>query len=104
MSQSGGTQILVEVTPEQQKTITEQADQLGIPQSELLIEAVEVLAPQDGEMSLLTLLDEVEASTRSAGKAIDEALTFVASSNERIASMEAGAQQADMNVSSHVNS
>ncbi|GJH13096.1 hypothetical protein CBA19CS22_32880 [Caballeronia novacaledonica] len=81
--------IVVQVTAVQKRAITSTAERLGLPVSELMRRAAQDFKPvNDDEQDILALVDRVNASTKEANDALDDALAFIAESNERIAAME----------------
>ena len=84
--------IVVRVTPVQRRAIARAAKRLGLNVSELMRQAVKGFTPSDDEEKINALIRHVNASTKEANDALDDALSFVAESNERIAAMAAGKQ------------
>ena len=82
--------IVVQVTVGQKRAITQTAKRLGLNVSELMRQAVQGFTPSDDEQEILALVDRVNASTKEANSALDDALSFVAESNKRIASILGG--------------
>jgi hypothetical protein len=82
--------IVVQVTTGQKRAITQTAKRLGLNVSELMRQAVQGFTPSDDEQEILALVDRVNASTKEANSALDDALSFVAESNKRIASILGG--------------
>ena len=82
--------IVVQVTRGQKRAITQTAKRLGLNVSELMRQAVQGFTPSDDEQEILALVDRVNASTKEANSALDDALSFVAESNKRIASILGG--------------
>lgn len=79
--------IVVQVTAAQKKAITGTAKRLGLNVSELMRQSAEGFTPSGDEQEILALVDRVNASTKEANDALDDALSFVAQSNKRIAAM-----------------
>jgi phosphate uptake regulator len=82
--------IVVQVTTGQKRAITQTAKRLGLNVSELMRQAVQGFTPSDDEQEILALVDRVNVSTKEANSALDDALSFVAESNKRIASLVGG--------------
>ena len=82
--------IVVQVTAGQKRAITQTAKRLGLNVSELMRQAVQGFTPSDDEQEILALVDRVNVSTKEANSALDDALSFVAESNKRIASILGG--------------
>ena len=58
--------------------------------SELMRQAAQGFTPSDDEQEINALIERVNASTKEANDALDDALSFVAESNKRIAAMAEG--------------
>jgi hypothetical protein len=58
--------------------------------SELMRQAVQGFTPSDDQQGIHALIERVNASTKEANEALDDALSFVAESNKRIAAMTEG--------------
>lgn len=84
--------IVVQVTAAQKKAISGTAKRLGLNVSELMRQSAQGFTPSEDEQEILALVDRVNASTKEANDALDDALSFVAESNKRIAAM-AGSKQ-----------
>ena len=82
--------IVVRVTPAQKRAIASTAKRLGLNVSELMRQAAQGFTPSDDEEKINALIRHVNASTKEANDALDDALSFVAASNKRIAAMAAG--------------
>jgi hypothetical protein len=82
--------IFVGVTPAQKRAIASTAKRLGLNASGLMWKAVQGITPSDDEENINALIQHVNASTKEASVALDDALSFVAASNERIAAMTGG--------------
>lgn len=76
--------IVVQVTPAQKKAIAGTAKRLGMNVSELMRQSALGFTPSDDEDEILALVERVNASTKEASDALDDALSFVAESNKRI--------------------
>jgi hypothetical protein len=84
--------IVVQVTPSQKRAIGSTAKRLGLNVSELIRQAAERFTPAEDEQEVYALIDRVNTSTQEANDALDDALSFVAESNKRIAAMTKGAR------------
>jgi hypothetical protein len=84
---AGTERIVVQVTPDQKRAIASTAKRLGVDVSELMRQAVEGITLSDDEEGTNALILRVNASAKEANDALDDALSFVAKSNERIAAM-----------------
>jgi hypothetical protein len=82
--------IVVQVTPVQKRAIASTAKRLGLNVSELMRQAAQGFTPSDDEEDINALIWRVNASTQEANDALDDALSFVAESNKRIAAMMGG--------------
>jgi hypothetical protein len=82
--------IVVMVTPHEKKEISLTAKRFGINVSELVRRSVRGFQPPQEETELEALLARVNASTKEANVALDDALRFVQESNRRIDAMPAG--------------
>jgi hypothetical protein len=82
--------IVVQVTRLQKQAIGRTAKRLGLNVSELMRQAALSFTPSDDEQEILALVDRVNASTKEASDALDDALAYVAESNRRIAAMAGG--------------
>ena len=79
--------IVVQVTTVQKRAIAQTAKRLGLNVSELMRQAAQGFTPSDDEEEILALVERVNASTKEASEALDDALAFVAESNRRIEAM-----------------
>ena len=82
--------IVVRVTPAQKRAIASTAKRLGFNESELMRQAAQGFTPSDDEENINALIRHVNVSTQGASAVLDDALSFVAESNERILAMAAG--------------
>lgn len=80
--------IVVQVTPTQKKAIASTARRLGLNVSELMRQAAQGFQPKSDDGDLDALIERVNASTKEANDALDDALAFVQESNKRIEVME----------------
>jgi hypothetical protein len=83
--------IVVQATLQDKKAIMAKARQLDIPVSELMRRGAFAYESADDNAELGALADAAKGATERAGAAIDDALDFIALSNQRIAAMEARA-------------
>ncbi len=65
------------MSPEDKSEITERAEAMKIPASELIRRAVARYHPDDDEAVLLQVAEELEASAAATDKKLDEALAAV---------------------------
>ncbi|WP_434718295.1 hypothetical protein P5W98_03440 [Paraburkholderia sp. A1BS-2L] len=84
--------IVVQVTAVQKRAIAQTAKRLGLNVSEFMRQAAQGFTPSEDEQEVLALVERVNASTKEANDALDDALSFVAESNKRIAAMTGGKQ------------
>ena len=84
--------IVVQVTTVQKRAIAHTAKRLGLNVSELMRQAAQGFTPSEDEQDINALIDRVNASTKEANDALDDALSFVAESNKRIVAMAGGKQ------------
>ena len=82
--------IVVQVTTVQKRAIASTAKRLGLNVSELMRQAAQGFTPSEDEQEINSLIARVNASTKEASNALDDALSFVAESNKRIAAMAGG--------------
>ena len=82
--------IVVQVTPVEKRAIASTAKRLGLNVSELMRQAAQGFTPSEDEQEINSLIARVNASTKEASNALDDALSFVAESNKRIAAMAGG--------------
>jgi phosphate uptake regulator len=82
--------IVVQVTTSQKLAIASTAKRLGLNVSELMRQAAQGFTPSDDEADLLALIERVNASSKEANTALDDALSYIADSNKRIAAMAEG--------------
>ena len=80
--------IVVQATAQDKKTIAAKAKKLGLPVSELMRRGAFAYESQDTDSELGALADAAKDAADRAGAAIDDALSFIAASNKRIAAME----------------
>jgi hypothetical protein len=80
--------IVVQVTLAEKRSITKSAEKSGLNLSEFMRRAAKGFrnAPEDGELE--SLLDRAERATKESISMIDDALAFLAASEERIAELE----------------
>ncbi|MEX3960126.1 hypothetical protein [Trinickia sp. EG282A] len=82
--------IVVQVTPVQKRAIASTAKKLGLNVSELMRQAAQGFTPSEDEQEILALVERVNASSQEANDALDDALSYVAESNKRLATMAGG--------------
>ncbi|MBI3156243.1 MAG: hypothetical protein HYZ20_12635 [Burkholderiales bacterium] len=85
--------IVVQAAAQDKKAIVAKAKRLGLPISELMRRGAFAYEPDESDAELAVLADAAKAAAERASAAIDDALNFIAASNERIAAMEAQAGQ-----------
>lgn len=81
--------IVVQATPGDKKAIVAKAKRLSIPISELMRRGAFAYQSETADAELSTLADAARGAADRAGAALDDALAFIAASNERIAKLEA---------------
>lgn len=86
--------IPVLVTDAQKARIAKKAKASGLTMGEFLRRAADSYSPREDEELLEGLVKQVLKTTEKANLAIDDALAFVAASQERIAKIEADAGKA----------
>lgn len=84
--------IVVQVTTVQKRAIANTAKRLGLNVSELMRQAAQGFTPPEDEQEILALVERVNASTKEASQALDDALSFVEESNKRIEALARGKQ------------
>ncbi|WP_158905671.1 hypothetical protein [Burkholderia sp. L27(2015)] len=84
--------IVVQVTPVQKQAIAHTAKRLGMNVSELMRQAAQGFIPSEDEQDLNALIERVNASSKEANDALDDALSFVSESNRRIATLTEGSR------------
>lgn len=80
------------MTPVEKTRVVSKAKKAGLTTGEYMRRAAEGYCSSDDEKALEAMINEMNKATRSAEVAIDDALTFIAASNKRIADMEAQAR------------
>lgn len=85
--------IVVQTTPQDKKAFVAKAKRLDLPLSELMRRGALAYQSSETDAELASLADAAKAAADKAGAAIDDALDFIAASNERIAAMEASASK-----------
>ena len=73
------------------KAIAAKAKKFDMPASELMRRGAFAYASDEADQELGALADAAKDAADRAGSAINEAMSFIAASNKRIASMEAAA-------------
>ena len=83
--------IVVQATAQDKKTIAAKAKRLELPVSELMRRGAFAYESGDSNEELSALADAAKRAAERAIGSIDDALSFIAASNKRIAAMEAKA-------------
>jgi hypothetical protein len=86
--------IVVQATAQDKKAIAAKAKQLDLPVSELMRRGAFAYESSASDAELGALADAAKHAADRAGAAIDDALSFIEASNQRIAAMESKAAQA----------
>jgi len=86
------TRIPVLVTPREKEEIARMAKAAGLSMGEYLRRAAASYRAADDEQMLDGMTEQMIKTTAAASDAIDDALKFVAASDERIETMEAQAK------------
>ncbi len=86
--------IVVQTTPGDKRAITAKAKKFDMPVSELMRRGAFAYASSEADQELGALADAAKGAADRAGAAIDDALAFMAASNQRIARMEQAAAKA----------
>ncbi len=86
--------IVVQATAQEKRTIVAKAKKFDMPISELMRRGAFAYQTSDSDAELGMLADAAMGAADRAGAAIDDALDFVARSNQRIAALEANARKA----------
>jgi hypothetical protein len=85
--------IVVQATAQEKKAIAAKAKRLGLPISELMRRGATSYDSEKAEEELGALADAAKAAADRAAAAIDDAIDFIAASNQRIAAQEAAAHR-----------
>jgi hypothetical protein len=80
--------IVVQATAQDKEAIAAKAKKLDIPVSELMRRGAFAYESDDMDAELGALADAAKGAADRAGAAIDDALSFIAASSERIEAME----------------
>lgn len=83
--------IVVQTTLSDKQAIAAKAKKFDMPVSELMRRGAFAYASDKADKELGALADAAKGAADRAGAAIDDAMAFIAASNERIASMESAA-------------
>ena len=83
--------IVVQTTLEDKRKIAAKAKRLELPISELMRRGAFAYESGESDDGVAALAEAARGAADRAGMAIDEALEFIAASNERIEAMEAKA-------------
>jgi hypothetical protein len=86
--------IVVQATAQDKKAIAAKAKQLDLPVSELMRRGAFAYQSGASDAELGALADAAKDAADRAGAAIEDALSFIEASNQRIAAMESKAAQA----------
>lgn len=95
MAATASERIVVQTTTQEKKFIAAKAKKLGLPIAELMRRGAGAYESAEAEAELGTLADAAKAAADRASASIDDTLTFIEASNQRIAAMEAGAAKAN---------
>lgn len=85
--------IVVQATAMEKKAIAAKAKRLGLPISELMRRGASAYESAETDEELGALADVARDAAERACASIDDALTFIEASNQRIAALEAKANQ-----------
>ena len=77
------------MTEDEKRRIVKKAQQAGLSTGEYMRRAAKSFHPSDDDSVLEGMINQMLKATERAEQAIDDALDFVAESNQRIARMEA---------------
>jgi hypothetical protein len=91
MATAAIARIVVQATPQEKKIISAKAKKLGLPVSELMRRGASAYNSAESDEELGVLADAAMSAANRASDSIDNVLAFVATSEERIAAMEASA-------------
>jgi hypothetical protein len=86
--------IVVQATAQDKKSIAAKAKKLDMPISELMRRGAFAYESGESDAELGALADAARDAADRAGEAIDDALSFIEASNQRIAALEAKAAKA----------
>ena len=84
--------IPVLMTPVEKKRVVAKAKKAGLKTSEFMRLAASNYQPNEDEIALGNMIDQMYVVTANTSKVIDNALKSVAASNKRISKMEAKAK------------
>lgn len=84
--------IPVLMTPVEKKRVVAKAKKAGLKTSEFMRLAASNYQPNEDEIALGNMIDQMNVVTANTSKVIDNALKSVAASNKRISKMEAKAK------------
>ncbi len=94
MTAAAAERIVVQTTPQDKRTIVAKAKKLDIPISELMRRGAFQYESDESDAELNALAAAAKRAADNASTSIDDALSFIAASNKRIAAMEAKATKA----------
>ena len=77
------------MTPAEKRRVVAKARKAGMTTGEYMRRAAEGFRPEADDQALEAMIEQMNQATANAEKAIEDALAFVAASNQRIAKMEA---------------
>jgi hypothetical protein len=86
--------IVVQVTSKKKRAIADKAQKLGLPIAELMSRGADAYNPVGADEDLGTFADVAAAAALRAVDSVDDMLSYVAASEQRIADMEAKALKA----------
>ena len=81
------------MTPDEKKNLVSKAKKAGVTVSEYIRRAIDGYRPLEDEKALQAMLKQMNQATKNAEKSIDETLSFVQASNQRIDEMEAASKR-----------
>jgi len=81
------------MTLAEKKKVEAKAKKAGLKTSAFMRLAADGYEPEEDRKAIETMIDQMNLATRNIGKAIDNAMAFVAKSNKRIEKMEAKANR-----------
>jgi hypothetical protein len=91
MAAIAAERIVVQATAQDKREIVAKAKKLDIPISELMRRGAFQYQSNDADSELNALATAAKSAADNASASIDDALSFIAASNKRIAAMEAKA-------------
>jgi hypothetical protein len=94
MTAAATERIVVQATPKDKRSIVAKAKKLDIPISELMRRGAFQYESDESDIELNALAVAAKRAADNASASIEDALSFIAASNKRIAAMEANATSA----------